>query len=165
MPEVAWMLTPTVRVPLLFPPHDIVPQISPAGVLQPALYAVVICDALLTGKMTDNAFTPVATYGPTSPTGAAPTGLTGSVEVSLTDRPRLTRPLPVWSAVPAVSALRASRPTITPGPAESSTAASSPADPATIAAAADVPVTEVVPPPACVVTIPTPGAARNVSAP
>jgi hypothetical protein len=91
--------------------------------------------------------------------------LTASVEVSLTDRPRLTRPFPVWSAVPAASALRASRPTITPGPAESSAAASRPADPATIAAAADVPVTEVVPPPACVVTIPTPGAARNVSAP
>jgi hypothetical protein len=54
---------------------------------------------------------------------------------------------------------------MTPGPAELSAAARRPAEPATIAAAADVPVTEVVPPPAWVVTIPTPGAARNVSAP
>src|SRR5947208_12415744 len=84
----------------------------------------------------------VATYGPTTgpplPTGAAPAGSTGSVAVSPAARARFSRPLPVDPA--ALSALRASRPTITPLVALESAAFRSAAEPATSAADADVPV-------------------------
>src|ERR1043166_6069568 len=59
-----------------------------------------------------------ARYGPTNgppcPTGSAPAGCTGSIDVSASARGMLIRPLPVCSVVPAGSALRAMRPTITP---------------------------------------------------
>ena len=52
-----------------------------------------------------------ARYGPTSgpplPTGGAPIGSTESLAVSAIARARFSRPFPVWSAVPAGSALRA----------------------------------------------------------
>src|SRR5439155_26585489 len=59
------------------------------------------CDATLYGP----------TKGPPSPTGGAPAGTTGSVEVSFSARLRLTRPFPVSPCAPAGSAFRASRPT------------------------------------------------------
>ena len=92
-------------------------------------------------------------------------GLTPSLDVSPSARARLSRPLPVSAAVPAASALRARRPTMTPFEAPGSTARSSAAAAATSAEEADVPVTDVVPPPAAGVTMSVPGAARNVSAP
>src|SRR5947207_1069234 len=108
----------------------------------------------------------LAVYGPTSgPPPVAPAGATAVVEVSAMARARLTRPLPVWPAVPAGSALRARRPTMTPLEADGSLAASRAADPATTAAEAEVPVMEVVPVPRASVVMPTPGAPRNVSAP
>ena len=69
------------------------------------------------------------------------------------------------SAVPAESAFRARRPTTAPADNDGSVARTNPAAPATAAAAADVPETVVTPPPVAVVTIDSPGAARNVSAP
>ena len=96
-----------------------------------------------------------ATYGPTNgpplPTGAEPAGWIGSVDGSPSARARLTRPLPVSSAVPAGSELRARRPTTTPFEADGSTANSWAAAPATTAAEADVPDTYRYPPPASVV--------------
>ena len=63
-----------------------------------------------------------ARYGPTTgPPPGAPTGTTGSVDVSFSERASLTRPL---ATPPSGSAFRASRPTITPGVAEGSTASS-----------------------------------------
>src|SRR5436309_16125911 len=89
-----------------------------------------------------------ATYGPTrGPPPGAPAGTTGSVEVSAMASARFSRPLPVWSTVPAGSALRASRPTTTSFAAEGSFATSSAAAPATKADEAEVPVIEVVPEP------------------
>src|SRR6266566_4574216 len=86
----------------------------------------------------------LATYGPTNgpppPTGGEPTGSTGSTDVSVIARARFSRPLPVWSDVPAASAFRARRPTITPLLANESFAFTSAAAPATSAAAADVPL-------------------------
>src|SRR4051812_44472 len=108
----------------------------------------------------------LAVYGPTTgPPPGAPTGVTAAVEVSVMARPMFTRPLPVWAALPAGSALRARRPAMTPLDADGSLAARSAAEPATMAADAEVPVTEVVPPPGASVVIPTPGAPRKVSAP
>src|SRR5450759_3920338 len=107
-----------------------------------------------------------ATYGPTSgPPPGAPAGTTSVVDVSAKARARFSRPLPVWSAVPAGSALRARRPTIAPAVADGSTARMSAAAPATSAAAADVPVMDEYVPEASVVSMPTPGAATNTSAP
>ena len=54
---------------------------------------------------------------------------------------------------------------MTPFEADGSFARSSAAAAATAADEADVPVTEVVPPPGAVVMTPTPGAARNTSGP
>src|SRR5437763_7294802 len=54
------------------------------------------------------------TQGPPSPTGGAPAGSIDVVLVSLIERSRLSRPLPVWSVVPAASADSASRLTIAP---------------------------------------------------
>jgi hypothetical protein len=87
--------------------------------------------------------TDAATYGPTNgppaPTGAAPSGLTGSLVTSAIARARFRRPLPV-SRFGVGSALRASRPTITPLDASGETAFINAAAPATAAAEADVPV-------------------------
>src|SRR5688572_3953424 len=99
-------------------------------------------------------------YGPPVPTGAEPAGWTNSADVSLIDRARFTRPLPVWSSVPAGSALRPRRPTMTPLVALGDAALISAAEPATIAAEADVPL--IVP---LAVAMPSPGAARKVSVP
>src|SRR5215212_3871249 len=81
-------------------------------------------------------------YGPTNgPPPGAPTGCTESAEVSTIARPRSTRPLPVWSTLPAGEAVFASRETMTPFEAPNDEARSSAAEPATIAAEADVPLT------------------------
>src|SRR5581483_3920296 len=80
------------------------------------------------------------TKGPPAPTGSAPAGWIESVPVSSSARARLTRPLPVWAWLPAGSAVRARRPTITPLVSAGSTAFRSAAAPATIAAEAEVPV-------------------------
>ena len=110
-----------------------------------------------------------ATYGPTSgppvPTGAAPAGSTEAVLVSAMARARFSRPLPVWSSVPAASALRARRDTMTPLLAVGSAARRRAAAAATSAEEAEVPVIVVVPSPVARVTMSVPGAARNVSAP
>ena len=87
---------------------------------------------------------PAARYGPTNgppcPTGSVPAGCTGSIDVSARARGMLIRPLPVCSAVPAGSAVRAMRPTITSFVSVESTAFMSAARPATCAAAAEVPL-------------------------
>ncbi len=110
-----------------------------------------------------------ATYGPTNgpplPTGAAPAGWTESDAESAMARDRFSRPLPVWSTVPAASALRARRPTIAPFEADGSAARSSAAAAATSAEEAEVPVTDVVPPPRAVVTMSVPGAPRKTAGP
>ncbi len=120
-------------------------------------------------RVIDHAVIEAATYGPTSgppgPTGAAPAGSTPPVEVSAIARARFSRPFPVWATVPAASAFRASRPTMTPFEAPGSTARNSAAAAATSADDADVPVTDVVAPPAASVTMSVPGAPRNVSSP
>jgi hypothetical protein len=89
-------------------------------------------------------FFAAATYGPTNgpppPIGGEPAGVTGVDDVSVMARPRFNRPLPVWLAVPAGSAFRARRPTMTPFVAANDDALSSAAAPATSAAAADVPL-------------------------
>src|SRR3954464_6098959 len=108
----------------------------------------------------------LAVYGPTiGPPPGAPTGTTGSVDVSAIARSRFRRPLPVWSADPAASALRARRPTITAFEAEGAFAFSRAAAPATRAAAAEVPVTDVVAPAGVSAVMPTPGAAMSVAWP
>ena len=78
--------------------------------------------------------------GPPPPTGGEPAGSIASTDVSAIARPRFSRPLPVWSEVPAASAFRARRPTMVPLEALESLAFSSAAAPATSAAAADVPL-------------------------
>jgi hypothetical protein len=89
-------------------------------------------------------FFAAATYGPTNgpppPTGGEPAGVTGVVDVSVIARAKFSRPLPVWSELPAGSAFRARRPTMTPFEASNDEALSSAAAPATSAAAADVPL-------------------------
>src|SRR5439155_15957605 len=101
-------------------------------------------------------------YGPTiGPPPGAPAGTTGSVDVSPRARARFTRPLPT---PPSGSAFRASRPTITPGEADGSTASNCAAEPATIAADADVPVTLTVFAIVSSALIPTPGAVMNTAA-
>ena len=87
---------------------------------------------------------PAALYGPTngppSPTGGLPAGWIESVLVSERARKTLTRPLPVWSWVPAGSAVRAIRFTIIPFARDGSAARINAAVPATMAAEADVPL-------------------------
>src|SRR2546425_7476506 len=89
-------------------------------------------------------FFAAATYGPTNgpppPTGGAPAGWTKSVPVSASARAMFMRPLPLWSCVPAGSAMRARRPTMMPFVSVGSTAFMNAAAPATIAADADVPL-------------------------
>src|SRR5437667_9693318 len=136
------MLMPIVR--LLLPLLKLtVPAMSPAGVLLPALKLLVVYAVESTGKVTATEMA-AATYGPTNgpppPTGGEPTGSTASTDVSAIARARLRRPLPVWSELPAASAFRARRPTMTPLLANESFAFSSAAAPATSAAAADVPL-------------------------
>ena len=124
---------------------------------------------LLSAPAPVQTFESAATYGPTNgpprPNGAAPEGSIASVDVSTIARARFSRPFPVWSAVPAASAARARRPTITPFEAFGSAAFSKAAAAATSAAEADVPVTDEYPPSASVVSIAVPGAPRNVSWP
>ena len=108
-------------------------------------------------------------YGPTigpplPPEQPRPAGR-HPVPTSAMARSIWSRPFPVCSTVPAASAVRARRPTMTPFEADGSFARSSAAAAATAADEADVPVTEVVPPPGAVVMTPTPGAARNTSGP
>lgn len=138
-----------------------VPMMNP-GVGESPVFGVTVPTVMVAGVA-------AATYGPTNgpplPTGAAPAGWTEPVPVSARARARFSRPLPVCSTVPAASALRARRPMTTPTLAVGSTARRRAAAPATSAAEADVPVTDVVPPPALRVVIDVPGAARNVSAP
>jgi len=105
------------------------------------------------------------TNGPPSPTGSAPAGWTGSVPVSASARAMLIRPFPVCSWVPAGSAMRAIRPTMTPLVRLGSTARMNAATPATIAADADVPVAVEYAPPVSVVRISIPGAAMNTDWP
>src|SRR5262245_48476941 len=105
------------------------------------------------------------TKGPPSPTGAAPAGCRNSVLVSAIARARLIRPLPVWDWVPAGSAVRARRLTMTPLLSEGSCAFIRPAAPATTAAAAEVPLTTSYPSPIDVVDTSTPGAAMNTAEP
>jgi hypothetical protein len=107
-----------------------------------------------------------AVYGPTTgPPPGAPTGTTASGDESPIARARFTRPLPVWSLVPAASAFLAKRPTIVPLLADASFARMRAAAPATRAAEPEVPVTAAVPPPGASAVMPTPGAATNVSVP
>src|SRR2546425_11679544 len=85
-----------------------------------------------------------ALYGPTNgpppPTGGAPAGWMKSVPVSASARAILMRPLPVWIWVPAGSALRARRATMTPLLRGGSAPLMNAAAPATIAAGAAVPL-------------------------
>src|SRR5437867_11208308 len=105
------------------------------------MVAVIVVVAELYVAVTPSA---APTYGPTKgpppPTGSAPAGLTESVDVSATVRSRFKRPLPVCPWVPAASAFRARRDTMTPFAAPE-VALTSAAAPATSAADADVPVT------------------------
>ena len=106
------------------------------------------------------------TIGPPSPTGAAPAGWTESVEVSRDGAREVQPPVPgLLAAVPAASAFRASRADDDAIRGAGSAARSSAAAAATSAEEADVPVIDVVPPPAASVTMSVPGAPRNVSAP
>src|SRR6266496_1424358 len=113
---------------------------SPAGVPLPALKLLPVYAVASAGKVK---LTPCAaptygpTYGPPPPTGAVPAGSIDSVDVSHIALSMLRRPLPVWSTVPAGSAFRARRPTMTPLTAAAELALRSPAAPAASAAAAD----------------------------
>ena len=117
---------------------------APIVTLSTAVDAVTSSPRLVALKVT---VVTAALYGPTNgpppPTGAAPAGWTKSVPVSASARAMLMRPLPVWSCVPAGSAMRARRPTMTPFSSAGSTARMNAAAPATIAADADVPLTTV----------------------
>src|SRR2546428_5944219 len=117
---------------------------GPLVALSPAFAAVTSSPRLVALNVT---VVTAALYGPTNgpppPTGAAPAGWTKSVPVSASARAMLMRPLPVWSCVPAGSAMRARRPTMTPLLSVGSTARMNAAAPATIAADADVPLTTV----------------------
>ena len=112
---------------------------------------------------------PAARYGPTngppSPTGSAPAGCTSSVDVSASARGMLIRPLPVCSAVPAGSALRAIRPTTMPFVRAGSTAFINAASPATCAAAAEVPLMTIKFPLMSIVWMSTPGAPMKTACP
>ena len=112
-------------------------------------------------------FVVAAVYGPTSgpplPFGAAPAGSTNR-GVSAMARARLSRPLPVSVAVPAASAVRARRETMTPlgqtdPPREERGRGGH--DGRRSGRAGD----QVVPPPTAVVTMSVPGAPRKASAP
>ena len=72
------------------------------------------------------------TIGPPSPTGAAPSGLIESLDVSASARARFTRPLPVSASGPPGRRCAPGAPTMTPFEAPGSTARSSAAAPATI---------------------------------
>src|SRR5580765_4078671 len=144
-----WLVTVTAA--LIVPPDVVSVNVRPSSV---ALFTVPA--AIVYGP----------TKGPPPPTGAAPAGSTESLDVSCTERSRFSRPFPVCAVVPAASAFFARRETMTPFDAPSADVARMrPAAPATIAAAAEVPVTLAYPPPAVVVRMLVPGAARNVSSP
>src|SRR2546427_827379 len=88
-----------------------------------------------------------------------------SVPVSASARAMLMRPLPVWSWVPAGSAMRARRPTMIPFVSVGSTARMNAAAPATIAAEADVPLMTVYASPVVVVWMSVAGAAMKTLGP
>src|SRR4051794_16490649 len=134
--------------------------------IQPWGQAVLVLGGLSLAHCLNSTSSLAAVYGPTAgPPPGAPAGVTATVDESARARATSTRPFPVWTVVPAGSALRARRPTTTPFDALGSLALSSAAAPATIAADAEVPVIDVTPPPGANALIETPGAERNVSAP
>src|SRR5262249_17889822 len=110
-----------------------------------------------------------ARYGPTNgppfPVGGAPAGWMHTVLVSASARAMLMRPLPVWSWVPAGSAMRASRPTMMPFVSAGSTAFMKAAAPATIAADAEVPLITAYASPMAVVGMSVAGAAMKTLGP
>lgn len=122
---VATALQPSVVIA-----HDTVaPLIGRCVTLSVTVPLIVALDAIL--------------YGPTKgpPLPPTPAGSIELVDVSVTARPRLSRPLPVWSTVPTRSADSASRLTTTPFETPGVAATRSAATPATSAAEADVPLT------------------------
>src|SRR5438552_10481737 len=139
---------------------------APIVTLSTAVDAVTSSPRLVALKVT---VVTAALYGPTNgpppPTGGAPAGWTKSVPVSASARAMLMRPLPVWSWVPAGSAMRARRPTMTPLLRVGSTAFMNAAAPATIAAEADVPLMTVYASPAVVVWMSVAGAAMKTLGP
>ena len=161
------------------PPISVAAKVTePRGLLFPPLWAVTVAVHVLGWLMTTGlaqlmavvvADRAAARYGPTNgpplPTGAAPAGCTGSVETSTSERSMLIRPLPVWSCVPAGSALRAMRPTMTPLVRAGSTAFMNAARPATCALEREVPLMTAYEPPAAVVCMSTPGAATKTASP
>src|SRR5829696_2821506 len=135
------MLTPSVR-DALFVLNTTLPPMSPAGVPLPASKPAVLYTPLLTGNVTLAEMAAAATYGPMNgPPPGAPSGCTESSDVSRIARPRSTRPLPVWSTLPAGAAVLARREAMTPFEAPNEEARRTAAEPATIAAEADVPLT------------------------
>jgi hypothetical protein len=110
---------------------------------------------------------PAATsYGPMNgPPPGAPMGVTPLVEVSESALAMFKRPFPVSSAVPAGSAFRARRLSMTAFEAEGSFAINRAAAPATFAAAAEVPVIVITPSPNMSAGTSTPGAPMKVSTP
>jgi hypothetical protein len=123
--------------------------------------SALVAESRITPSMSPfEAMTYGPTIGPPPPTGAAPAGWTDSLDASVMARARFTRPLPVCEVVPAGSAFRARRETITPFDAPTDDALSSAAAPATTAAEAEVPLTE---PPT--VAMPWPGAATKTDWP
>src|SRR5262249_6391030 len=114
-------------------------------------------------------FLAAATYGPTNgppfPVGGAPAGWMNTVLVSASARAMLMRPLPVWSWVPAGSAMRARRPTMMPFVSAGSTAFMKAAAPATIAADAEVPLITAYASPVAVVGMSVAGAAMKTLGP
>src|SRR4051812_11005431 len=156
------LIEPTRLFPLLL----LLTAVSEALIVAPEVTSTVRESPLSVGALsTPAAMTYGPTNGPPAPTGAAPAGVTDAVPVSPRARARFSRPFPVSAAVPAASAFRASRPTMTPLEAAASEARRRAAAAETSAEEADVPVTDVVPPPAARETMSVPGAARNVSAP
>src|SRR2546426_300635 len=139
VPDPPELLTTTVCEPVgpvvVVPLHPIV-QVTVAPEMPTLVVASVTVPVTL--------WLPAATYGPTNgpppPTGGAPAGWTKSVPVSASARAMLMRPLPVWIWVPAGSAMRARRPTMTPLLRVGSTAFMNATAPATIAADAEVPL-------------------------
>src|SRR2546422_10670067 len=106
----------------------------------PGLAATMVVGDVATDMLNPAAALYGPTNGPPLPTGGAPAGWTKSVPVSASARAMLMRPLPVWSWVPAGSAMRARRPTVTPVLRVGAIALMKGAGPATIAADADVPL-------------------------
>ena len=126
-----------------------------------SLPAATVCVSSVTLKLFA-AVTYGPTRGPPSPTGVEPDGWISSGDASAMARARLRRPLP--TCVPASgSAVAARRLTTTPFDSCGSLARSRAAAPATRAALADVPETSSTEPPAEVVAMPRPGAARKAA--